>query len=155
MPQKRTRSSRPVEKAGSQEEKFPSGNYIVFLSHSSRDTWLAVQLKKMIEIEIPGVEVWLDEFSLTGGEEINLALRTGMRRSSEVIVIVSNESLRSQWVAWEIGMAAAWKKRITPLLNNVDYDAMAPLKGVKSYELNMFERFLIELRRRATKPSRV
>jgi len=78
-----------------------------------------------------------------------------MRRSSEVIVIVSNESLRSQWVAWEIGMAAAWKKRITPLLNNVDYDAMAPLKGVKSYELNMFERFLIELRRRATKPSRV
>ncbi len=48
-------------------------------------------------------------------------------------------------------MAVAWKKRITPLLNNVDYDAMAPLKGVKSYELNLLERYLIELRERVAK----
>ncbi len=125
--------------------------YAVFLSHSSRDTWLARQIKKTIEAEISKVEVWLDEMSLTAGEEFITALRNGISKSDEVVVIVSNESLKSQWVACEIGMAVAWRKRITPLLNNVDYDAMAPLKGVKSYELNMFERYLVELGQRVAK----
>jgi len=110
---------------------------------------LATQIKKAIESDIPVAEVWLDEMSLTGGEQIIVALRSGIMQSNELVVLVSNESLKSQWVAWEIGMAAAWRKRITPLLNNVDYDAMAPLKGVKSYELNQFNRFLVELKQRA------
>jgi len=89
--------------------------------------------------------------SLTGGEEVLRALKAGISQAHELVVIVSNESLRSQWVAWEIGMAEGQRKRITPLLNNVDHDAMAPLKGVKSYELNLFEKFLLELTRRASK----
>jgi TIR domain len=124
-------------------------HFAIFLSHSSRDAWLARQIKKEIETNIPGARVWLDEMSLTGGEEIIAALRKGIDQANELVVLVSNESLKSQWVAWEIGMAAAWNKRITPLLNNVDYDAMAPLKGVKSYELNQFDKFLVELKERA------
>ncbi|HUI42971.1 MAG TPA: toll/interleukin-1 receptor domain-containing protein [Terriglobia bacterium] len=123
----------------------------MFLSHSSRDAWLASVVKDRIEHRIRGVEVWLDEMSLTGGEEVLRALKAGISQAHELVVIVSNESLRSQWVAWEIGMAEGQRKRITPLLNNVDHDAMAPLKGVKSYELNLFEKFLLELTRRASK----
>ncbi len=131
------------------QTKQSRGQYAIFLSHSGRDIWLAKQIKKAIEAAISVAEVWLDEMSLTGGEQIIAALRSGIMQSNELVVLVSNESLKSQWVAWEIGMAAAWRKRITPLLNNVDYDAMAPLKGVKSYELNQFNRFLVELKQRA------
>ena len=64
-------------------------------------------------------------------------------------MLVSNDALKSQWVATEIGIAKGKKKRVTPLLNNVDPDAFAPLKGVKSYELNSFDQFLSELAKRA------
>jgi predicted nucleotide-binding protein len=125
------------------------GKYTVFLSHSNRDAWLARTIKEKIERANPRANVWLDEMSQTGGDEIIAALKRGIRTAREVVVIVSNESLRSQWVAWELGMAFGAGKRITPLLNNVDHDAMAPLKGVKSYELNQFERFLLEFKRRS------
>jgi TIR domain-containing protein len=125
------------------------GKYTVFLSHSSRDAWLARTIKEKIESAAPNANVWLDEMSLIGGDEIVTALKQGIHAAREVVVIVSNESLRSQWVAWELGVAVEAGKRITPLLNNVDHDAMAPLKGVKSYELNQFDRFLLEFQRRA------
>lgn len=126
--------------------------YSIFLSHSSRDQWLARVIAE--KIQAVGVKVWLDEMSLTSGENIVGAVMNGIEKTHEVLVLVSNESLRSQWVAAEIGMALAKRKRITPLLNNVDYDAMAPLKGVKSYELNLFEKFLSELKGRAAKHGR-
>lgn len=126
-----------------------SVHYRIFLSHSSRDQWLAGIIAE--KIESVGIKVWLDEMSLTGGENVNEAIIRGVSATHETVVLVSNESLRSQWVATEIGMAMALKKRITPLLNNVDHDAMAPLKGVKSYELNLFDKFLMDLKQRASK----
>jgi hypothetical protein len=136
-------SGRPAKKA--------RAKYGVFLSHSSRDAWLARVIKEKIEGAVPGARVWLDEMSLGGGEEVTVSLRAGIHRAEEVVVIVSNDSVKSQWVAWEIGMAAGDGKRLTPLLNNIDHDAMAPLRGVKSYELNLFDRFLLELKRRVEK----
>jgi TIR domain-containing protein len=120
--------------------------YSVFLSHSSRDNWLASIVAQ--KFRDAGTKVWVDEMSLVGGDEILRGVADGMRKVDEAVVLVSNESLKSQWVAAEIGMAVVLKKRITPLLNNVDYDAMAPLKGVKSYELNSFEKFVQELKKR-------
>lgn len=124
-------------------------SYGIFLSHSNNDEWLAGVIAE--KIEAAGIKVWLDEMSLAGGESVTNAVIRGIRNSDEAVVLVSNQSLRSQWVAAEIGMAMAVKKRITPLLNNVDEDAMAPLKGVKSYELNRFDKFFGELKQRAVK----
>ena len=73
----------------------------------------------------------------------------GIEKAEETVVLVSHDALRSQWISAEIGIARAKGKRVTPLLNNVGPDALAPLKGIKSYELNSFERFLDELTRRA------
>jgi TIR domain len=120
--------------------------YSVFLSHSSRDNWLAGIVARILRKA--GVEVWIDEMSLSGGDTVIPTIMDGMNKSHEAIVLVSNESIKSQWVAAEIGMAMALKKRLTPLLNNVDCDAMAPLKGVKSYELNQIDSFLRELKKR-------
>ena len=39
-------------------------------------------------------------------------------------------------------------KRVTPILNNVRPDEMAPMKDIKSIDLNNFEQFLAQLKRR-------
>jgi hypothetical protein len=119
--------------------------YTVFLSYSSRDAWLTHVIAQ--KFRSAGIGVWIDEMSLTGGDAVIDAIIQGIRRADEAIVLVSNESIASQWVAVEIGIALASGKRITPLLNNVD-DAMAPLKGLKSYELNEFATVLREVRAR-------
>jgi hypothetical protein len=126
------------------KEPLRRKRYSIFLSHSSQDAWLAKVIGE--KIETTGVTVWLDEMSLTGGEQVGNAIRDGVRGTNETVVLVSNASLQSQWVAAEIGMALALRKRITPLLNNVAPDAMAPLSGIKSYELNHFEKYVAELK---------
>ncbi len=42
-------------------------------------------------------------------------------------------------------------KRVTPILNNVPYDAIVPLRGGKAIDLNDFDRFLSELDKRIRK----
>jgi hypothetical protein len=49
---------------------------------------------------------------------------------------------------FEIGAVRGQHKRVTPILNNVDYDAMTPLKDVKAMDLNEFDKFLSQLKRR-------
>lgn len=130
-----------------------TAGYEVFLSHSHRDLWIAQVLKEKIEA-LRRTSVWLDEMSLQGGDNVMQAVVEGIGAADEAIVLVSHEALRSQWVATEIGIATAKKKRITPILNNVEPDAFVPLKGAKSYELNSFEKFLAELTRRAGRRKR-
>ncbi len=120
--------------------------YLVFLSHSSRDNWLANVIAQ--KMRSASIRVWIDEMSLSGGDTVIPSIVDGMKTANEVVVLVSNESIKSQWVSAEIGIAVALGKRITPLLNNIDHDAMAPLKGVKSYELNKFDLFFRELKKR-------
>lgn len=120
--------------------------YIVFISHSSNDLWIANQIAR--ELKALGVEVWLDEKDLKGGDILLEEIRTAIRACHEVIVLISQTSAKSQWVAVEIGMAVGQRKRVTPILNNVSPDKMIPMKGIKSIELNDFEKFLIQLRSR-------
>src|SRR5438309_12012239 len=107
--------------------------YGVFLSHSHRDVWIAQIMKGKIEVG-HRILVWLDQMSMQGGDNVMKAVVEGIGTSDETVVLVSHEALKSQWVATEIGIATAKKKRITPILNNVEPDALAPLKGTKAYE---------------------
>ena len=63
-------------------------------------------------------------------------------------MLISPNSITSQWVAFEIGAVTVQRKRVTPLLNNVSPEAMAPMKGVKAVDLNEFDDFLRQLRGR-------
>jgi hypothetical protein len=42
--------------------------YVVFISHSSSDSWIANQMSK--EMEALGAETWLDTMKLLGGDNI-------------------------------------------------------------------------------------
>jgi hypothetical protein len=124
--------------------------YTVFISHSSKESWIAKQIAK--EIETLGARTWLDLKYLHGGDEIRRSIERGIRTSHEAIVLLSANSITSQWVIYEVGAAHIQRKRVTPILNNLAPDeTLEPLKGIKALDLNDFDKFLVELAERIKK----
>lgn len=119
---------------------------MVFLSHSSHDTWVAKTMSE--KISALGAQPWLDEKDLEGGDIIVEQIIRGIDSCNEAIVLVSPKSVKSQWVAFEIGAIRGQHKRVTPILNNVESEAMAPMKDVKAIDLNQCDKFLTQLKRR-------
>ena len=120
--------------------------YLIFISHSSADLWIAEQIGKQIG-EL-GAEVWLDKKDLKGGDVLVDEILRGIDACDEAVVAVSPKSIKSQWVVYEIGAVSGQHKRVTPILNHVNAEALTPVKGVKSIDLNQFGEFLIQLRKR-------
>jgi TIR domain-containing protein len=119
----------------------------VFISHSSHDSWIAGQIGK--EIEALGATIALDKHFLKGGDDLRKKIIEEIRESTEVIVLLSPESQKSQWVPTEVGMALSLDKDLTPILHNVlPEEMMRPLQGYKAIYLNDFDSFLIELKKR-------
>ena len=120
--------------------------YLVFISHSSSDRWIAEVIAE--KIGSLGASCWLDEKNLEGGEVIVESIINGIDSCDEALVLISPQSVQSQWVAFEIGGVRAQHKRVTPILNNVRPDDMTPLKDIKGIDLNKFDRFLVHLNKR-------
>src|SRR5438094_8099170 len=96
----------------SQKKKL---EYIVFISHSALDMWIANVMAE--KIEALGAQCWLDEKDLTGGDIIAEDIIRGIDACHEAIVLISPNSVKSQWVPFAIGGARAQHKRVTPILN--------------------------------------
>jgi hypothetical protein len=75
--------------------------YLVFISHSSLDAWIA---RVMVEkIEALGAECWLDEKDLAGGDVIAADIIRGIDACNEAVILISPNSVHSPWVSFEIG----------------------------------------------------
>ena len=127
-------------------KRLKRSRYLVFISHSSLDAWIARMMTE--KIQSLGVNCWLDEKNLEGGDVIPDEIIRGIDACQEAIVLISPNSVNSQWVSFEIGGVLAQHKRVTPILNNVRPDEMAPMKHIKSIDLNKFEEFLSQLEHR-------
>jgi hypothetical protein len=92
-----------------------------------------------------GGEPWYDLNKLRGGDAFQEEILEAIRDCTEAIVLISPKSVNSQWVSYEIGAVAVQYKRVTPVLNNVPPEAMAPTRGVSAIDLNDFDKFLSEL----------
>lgn len=61
-------------------------------------------------------------------------------------MLLSSNSISSEWVGYEVGVADNQGKRITPILNNLAPSVTSgPLQGIKGLDLNDFDDFLVEL----------
>jgi hypothetical protein len=86
----------------------------VFISYARGDELAARELRANLrEVEVSG---WMDESDITRGNAISGKLRESLKRASAVIVIVSERSLKSPWVQFEIGAAEGMGKRIIAIL---------------------------------------
>lgn len=134
------------------KRNLKTGSYLVFISHSSADIWIAEQIEK--QIKAIGAKTWLDKKDLKGGDALVGEIIRGIDGCDEALVLVSPKSVKSQWVIYEIGAVSGQHKRVTPILNQVNHDALAPMKGVKSIDLNQFDEFLIQLAKRISDRSK-
>ena len=95
-----------------QTKKRQKRGYTVFLSHSSRDTWIAGVIADRIKSS--KINVWLDEMSLSGGDSIIAAIVQAMRDADEAVVLVSPESVNLNGSPQRSASPRAYRKESHP-----------------------------------------
>jgi hypothetical protein len=86
----------------------------VFISYSRRDLSFVERLVQ--DLKRNGMAVWYDLSGLEGGERWGEKIQQAIRQSSFVIVVLSPDSVQSEWVEREFLFASNEKKKIIPLL---------------------------------------
>ena len=90
----------------------------VFFSYARTDREFAGGLAKSLRGY--GHEPWLDELELAYGDTLIDRTQEELRSAAAVVVLISENSRNSQWVAFELGAATAQGKRIFPVLLSDD-----------------------------------
>ena len=75
----------------------------VFISHSSNDKDFVRKLKA--DLDAQNLDVWFDEQRLNPGDSIVQGVSEGLRDTDYFILVVSQNSLNSQWVQQEFNSA--------------------------------------------------
>ncbi len=105
--------------------------YQVFVSHATSDKWLATTLCE--KIEAAGATTFRDDRDIDGGDDIPDRIRAEIKRSRELVVLLTPHSVNRPWVLLEVG--AAWgsskSMRITAILYHVDADAIPSMIHAK------------------------
>lgn len=81
---------------------------LVFISHSSKDTWVAKQIAR--EVSLCGATPFLDEADVEVGEDFDEKILDFLERAHELLVLLTPWALDRPYVWAEIG--AAWGRRI-------------------------------------------
>jgi TIR domain-containing protein len=126
--------------------------YQIFVSHATADKWLATTLCE--KLEEAGASTFRDDRDIDGGDDIPDRIRAEIKRSRELVVLLTPNSVNRPWVLLEVGAAWGWSKavRITPVLCHVDVDVIpGMLKSKKAIHLNDCAAFLGEVKKRVRK----
>ena len=91
----------------------------ILLSYSHRDIKAALNIKRALEDR--AFSVWMDEHEISFGDVIAGRLLTAIASCDYVLVIITPNSVRSSWVAWEIDCCildekARNQKKLLPVL---------------------------------------
>ena len=98
----------------------------IFISYSRRDLRIADSF--VVELEAQNFEVIIDRRDLPYGEEWQKELADFIQSSDTVLWLISEASLASKWVKWELGEVERLKKRLVPVrIANVDPDSLPEL----------------------------
>ncbi|MEW5767962.1 MAG: toll/interleukin-1 receptor domain-containing protein [bacterium] len=123
-------------------------SYLVFISHSEKDRWIAKQMAILIEEKGRkyGVKTFLDEKDIEGGESIPESIRRNIQECDEFLVLLSRYSIDRHWVLIEIGAAWVLGKRIIAIIDKVTPEEMPDIiTSYKAIDLNSFEEYLEQL----------
>src|SRR5574338_828887 len=85
----------------------------VFLSYSRKDLPFVEQLAT--DLKNAGFDVWYDLSGIEGGSRWRIEIENALRNSQFAIVVLSLDSVASEWVEREFLFASNLKRRILPL----------------------------------------
>jgi len=86
----------------------------VFISYSRKDMDFARRLAR--SLEKAGYDVWWDITDLRGGDDWVRTIPTAIAESQYILVVLSPNSIQSEWVQKEYTQALTLRKKIIPIL---------------------------------------
>src|SRR5215216_4639651 len=86
----------------------------VFISYSRKDLSFVDQLAS--DLKNAGIDVWYDVSGIAGGARWRSEIENALRNSQYVIVVLSPDSIVSQWVEREFLFSSNLKLKIIPLM---------------------------------------
>jgi hypothetical protein len=86
----------------------------VFISYSRKDLPFVEHLAA--DLKEAGLDVWYDVSRLGGGSRWRIEIENALKNSQYVIVVLSPDSVTSEWVEREILFASNLKRKIIPLM---------------------------------------
>jgi ribose transport system substrate-binding protein len=92
----------------------------VFVSYSRIDKDAAKRVEAILRKK--GIEYFLDERDIEWGADIDASILSAFERITHLIVLVSPASVKSQWVAYEIGLARGRGLKVLPFLLHPSVD---------------------------------
>jgi len=127
------------KKSGLSEEL----TYDVFLSYSAKDQNEADELYRSINAN--GGKAFLSAKSLKPGHDFVEEIRNAILVSNEIWLIVSPNSLKSEWVTTEWGAAWALKKPIIPILHRCSPEQLPErLKTLQCIDFYKVKEFVLD-----------
>lgn len=113
---------------------------LVFISHSSRDTWVARQIARAVEET--GAETFLDAVRIGVGADFAAEIREALIRADELLILWTPWSLERPFVWVEAG--GAWLRQI--LIAQVLYGVTtADLRSRSGFPSFLLDRQMVEI----------
>jgi TIR domain-containing protein len=128
--------------------------HLIFISHSSKDRWIAKRMAEIIERRAKrhGVRTFLDERDIRGGDSIPETILATLRECQEFTILLSPQSILGQWVLTELGAALGLQKRVVPIMRNVEPGEIPDIiRLIEAYELDHLDDYVRDLVRRVSR----
>jgi hypothetical protein len=106
-------------------------SYKVFISSTHKDMDVAQEVAH--KLEQLGVKVYSVERNAQGGDNIITRAKQGLSNADEVLLIVTNNSVDSQGLASEMGLASSLHKHITPVVKGLKTNELPPILQKMKY----------------------
>jgi len=118
--------------------------YKVFISHSTRDREFVITLTNMLTGM--GVKVFVAEWYLSPGERIDRKVFSQINKADCIVVLLTKNGIRSNWVQQEVGYAIKAGKPLIPIVEKgvapkdlaalqgkeyIEYDPLQPLQTLR------------------------
>lgn len=119
-----------------------------FISHSSADKEIAECLAR--DLRSQGIDAWFDKWEIMPGDSIRRKIEQGISEASHFIVLLTQNSLNSEWVQTELDAATVRKIenecRLLPVLQGVSFeDIPLTLRGLLCVKLDDYKEGLGQL----------
>lgn len=103
------------------ESLYKSGTQCVFISHQKADSAAAKQIADYLLTA--GIDVYFDEYDdtleLANPYSVVNGIRNGLKHCTHILVLLSENALKSKWIPWEVGYAYDLKTVLSLTLKDI------------------------------------
>lgn len=112
--------------------------YKVFISHSTSDIGLVTSLAHLLQKF--GIDVFVANWYLSPGESLDKKVFDQIESSDCVVVLLTRNGIRSNWVQQEIGYSMQKNRPVIPIVEQgVDPSELAALQGKEYIEYDPYQ----------------